>query len=218
IRAMHRELVQSGKMTAREFHDSVLRENAIPIELIRASLRKEKLDRDFKSKWRFYDNGAAPKVSASKTTAKLYRETVTPHSFANDEQFWYRINQPEGGTEFIVVDASTGAKQPAFDHARLSRKIEDIKSIEFSEDGKLLWLYEDNETWECALDTYGLHQSDRKAKEAPSRNRNRSRPSNASTKSPDGKWEVSVRDNNLYLNDEPLTTNATASDSYARDV
>ena len=218
IRAMHRELVQSGKMTAREFHDSVLRENAIPIELIRASLRKEKLDRDFKSKWRFYDNGAAPKVSASKTTAKLYRETVTPHWFANDEQFWYRINQPEGGTEFIVVDASTGAKQPAFDHARLSRKIEDIKSIEFSEDGKLLWLYEDNETWECALDTYGLHQSDRKAKEAPSRNRNRSRPSNASTKSPDGKWEVSVRDNNLYLNDEPLTTNATASDSYARDV
>ena len=56
IRAMHRELVQSKKMTAREFHDSILRENSIPIELIRASLKKEKLDRDFKSKWRFYDN------------------------------------------------------------------------------------------------------------------------------------------------------------------
>lgn len=55
IRAMHQELVQSGKMSARQFHDAILRENAIPIELIRASLKGEKLDRDFKSKWRFYD-------------------------------------------------------------------------------------------------------------------------------------------------------------------
>jgi uncharacterized protein (DUF885 family) len=54
IRALNREVVQSGKMTPREFHDAILRENSIPIELIRASLKKEKLDRDFKSKWRFY--------------------------------------------------------------------------------------------------------------------------------------------------------------------
>jgi len=52
IRAMNHELVQSKKMTARQFHDAILRENAIPIELIRASLKKEKLDRDFKSRWR----------------------------------------------------------------------------------------------------------------------------------------------------------------------
>ena len=56
IRAMNHELVQSKKMTARQFHDAILRENAIPIELIRASLKKEKLDRDFKSRWRFYDS------------------------------------------------------------------------------------------------------------------------------------------------------------------
>lgn len=55
IRALHRELVQSGKMKARDFHDAILRENAIPIELIRASLKQEKLDRDFKSSWRFYE-------------------------------------------------------------------------------------------------------------------------------------------------------------------
>ena len=66
IRAMYREFVQSKKMTAREFHDAILRENAIPIELIRASLKKEKLDRDFKSKWRFYDN-ANGKTSAAVT-------------------------------------------------------------------------------------------------------------------------------------------------------
>ena len=55
IRALHRELVQSGKMTNRDFHDSVLRENAIPIEMIRASLTGQKLAKDFRSSWRFYD-------------------------------------------------------------------------------------------------------------------------------------------------------------------
>jgi uncharacterized protein (DUF885 family) len=55
LRALHRELVGSGKMTNRAFHDAVLRENSIPIELIRADLLGEKLTRDFKTSWRFYD-------------------------------------------------------------------------------------------------------------------------------------------------------------------
>jgi len=55
IRALHRELVGSGKTTARAFHDAVLRENAIPIEMIRASLTRQELKRDFTSQWRFAD-------------------------------------------------------------------------------------------------------------------------------------------------------------------
>jgi uncharacterized protein (DUF885 family) len=54
LRALHRELVASKKMTAREFHDAVLRENSIPIDLIRASLTNTPLSRDYQSKWRFY--------------------------------------------------------------------------------------------------------------------------------------------------------------------
>ncbi|HVY69906.1 MAG TPA: DUF885 family protein [Verrucomicrobiae bacterium] len=55
IRALSKELVASGKMTAREFHDAILRENTIPIEMIRADLTKQNLTRDFQSQWRFYD-------------------------------------------------------------------------------------------------------------------------------------------------------------------
>ena len=55
LRGLHKELVASGKMTNRAFHDAVLRENAIPVELIRASLTKQKLTRDFASRWKFYD-------------------------------------------------------------------------------------------------------------------------------------------------------------------
>jgi hypothetical protein len=53
--SLHRELVRSGTMTNRDFHDWILKENRIPIEMVRAILTKQQLTRDFKSTWRFYD-------------------------------------------------------------------------------------------------------------------------------------------------------------------
>ena len=52
--AMHHELVDSGKMTNRQFNDALLKENRIPIEMIRASITRQKLTRDFVTTWRFY--------------------------------------------------------------------------------------------------------------------------------------------------------------------
>jgi hypothetical protein len=52
--ALHKELVDSGKMSNRAFHDAILKENRIPIEMARAILTKQKLTRDFKSSWKFY--------------------------------------------------------------------------------------------------------------------------------------------------------------------
>lgn len=54
LRALHKELVDSGKMANREFHDAVLHEGPIPIEMIRASLTDQSLSKDFKTNWRFY--------------------------------------------------------------------------------------------------------------------------------------------------------------------
>ncbi len=54
LRGLQNELVDSGKMTNRQFHDAVLQENAIPIELVRASLTKQILSEDFQSVWKFY--------------------------------------------------------------------------------------------------------------------------------------------------------------------
>ena len=55
LRALHKELVGPGKMTNRAFHDAVLKENSIPIEMVRADLTGQALTRDFRSRWRFYD-------------------------------------------------------------------------------------------------------------------------------------------------------------------
>ncbi len=54
IRALHKEFVDSGKMTNRAFHDALLKENRIPIEMMRASLTKQQLARNFVSSWKFY--------------------------------------------------------------------------------------------------------------------------------------------------------------------
>ena len=53
LRALHGELVASGKMGERAFHDAVLRENAIPIELIRARLTGQELEPGHRAAWRF---------------------------------------------------------------------------------------------------------------------------------------------------------------------
>lgn len=58
IRAMHQELVGPGRMTHREFHDALLKENAIPVEMARASLTKQPLSEDFVPSWRFADDEA----------------------------------------------------------------------------------------------------------------------------------------------------------------
>jgi uncharacterized protein (DUF885 family) len=55
IRALHKKLVKSGKMTDRDFHDAVLKQNAIPIELIRAALINQPVSKNYTSEWRFYD-------------------------------------------------------------------------------------------------------------------------------------------------------------------
>jgi uncharacterized protein (DUF885 family) len=54
IRALHGELVGSGKMTNRAFHDALLQQNRIPIEMMRAALTNQPLTANFTSSWKFY--------------------------------------------------------------------------------------------------------------------------------------------------------------------
>jgi len=52
--ALKKELVDSGKMSLKEYHDAVLRENNMPVEMVRAILTDQKLSKNFKTSWRFY--------------------------------------------------------------------------------------------------------------------------------------------------------------------
>ncbi|MBI2688264.1 MAG: DUF885 family protein [Acidobacteria bacterium] len=54
FRALHTELVVSGKMTEKAFHDAILQLGSMPVELVRASLLKQPLQPGFTSTWKFY--------------------------------------------------------------------------------------------------------------------------------------------------------------------
>jgi uncharacterized protein (DUF885 family) len=55
LRALHAETVGVGKMKEREFHDAVLRCNAVPVRMIRAELLGEDLGGGGPAPWRFAD-------------------------------------------------------------------------------------------------------------------------------------------------------------------
>ena len=69
MRALRIEAVDSGKMTEKEFHDAVLKENSIPLELIRASLLNIPLAPYFESTWRFDSYFKGNGAAAAKQTA-----------------------------------------------------------------------------------------------------------------------------------------------------
>ena len=58
--ALKTELVDGEKMTYKQFHDTILKLNAMPIEMIRVIMEAQPLDKDYKAKWRFYENMKLP--------------------------------------------------------------------------------------------------------------------------------------------------------------
>lgn len=55
LMGLRTELVDSGVMSDKEFHDRILEANLMPVYLVRALLTGRKLARDEKPDWRFYD-------------------------------------------------------------------------------------------------------------------------------------------------------------------
>ncbi|ORY61775.1 uncharacterized protein BCR38DRAFT_347813 [Pseudomassariella vexata] len=51
---LRKEVVGSGKLSEKTFHDRVLRANFMPIAMLRALIMGKELDREFESEWRFY--------------------------------------------------------------------------------------------------------------------------------------------------------------------
>jgi uncharacterized protein (DUF885 family) len=59
-RALHRELVESGKMTNRQFHDGILQSGPIPVAMVRARLANIRLTREGPPPWRFAEQLPPP--------------------------------------------------------------------------------------------------------------------------------------------------------------
>ena len=117
-------------------------------------------------------------------------------------RFWYR-RSVKGGHEFVIVDAATQAKTPAFDHDRLAQQLSKVIGKPYT--GITLpfgmFAFADNETsitmtidggrWKCRLRGLRLLQERRAA---PAR---RTIPARACR--PDGKWEALINNYNIAI-------------------
>lgn len=180
-------------------------------------------------------------LKAQTNEPKIYRHRITPNWFDENKKFWYRLDLPQEKREFILVDAENGARRPAFDHARAAKMLGEktgkevdaeklpFERIRFSEDGKKVRLIGEK-SWSFDLENYAAEEETEKieeperTEEPPTERRRggRGRPTPPSTKSPDEKWEVIVKEHNLYLRETAsgrqtqLTFDANGGGSYAR--
>jgi dipeptidyl-peptidase 4 len=103
---------------------------------------------------------------------RVYRDRVVPHWFANQTRFWYRNDLPNGGREFILVDAQQGTRQPAFDHARVAESLGSllgrsvlaeqlpVERLAFDEDASAVVLRGRDQAWRLELSKYELRETD----------------------------------------------------------
>ena len=130
---------------------------------------------------------------------RIFKLRVTPNWIAGNDRFWYR-NDTATGKEFILVDPVANTRQPAFNHVRFAQALSKVadttfsarklpfKTIKYGEDNQKLLFQFEQANWSCDLQSYKLRKIDEVKIQA----------SNALV-SPDGKWELFVKDYNLFV-------------------
>lgn len=95
----------------------------------------------------------------------VYRAIVSPHWLRNATQFWYRNDLPGDSREFIFVDAESGTRRLAFDHAAIAQRIGatdalqlPIERLRYSDDGRRVMLVGEQQQWQLDLQTGTLDE------------------------------------------------------------
>jgi dipeptidyl-peptidase 4 len=124
---------------------------------------------------------------------------VRPHWIDAEDRFWYRRSLGSQRAEFVVVDAATGLRRPAFDHSKvaaalsavLDRRIEldrlPFATFSYASGGQVVRFMVGDKQWRCTLAEPVCNQ------EQPSL------PDAGSVASPDGRWLAFLKDNNLWV-------------------
>lgn len=114
------------------------------------------------------------------TANKVFKQRVAPHWLAGNTQFWYRNDLADEAREFILVNAETGTRQPAFDHKRLATALAkaagkeiqadrlEIDKLKFSESGAELWFRSGGKQWKCDLRSYEVREVPKDEQTIPS--------------------------------------------------
>ena len=138
---------------------------------------------------------------------------VTPQWIGKSPRFYYRQELPDGGKQFMLVDAAAGTREPVFDHDRLAETLSHASgktysatklpfdSFDFVQDAKAIQFDVEKIRWSCNLTSYTCERSGAAEEKDPTE-----------VVSPDKRWAAFVKDHNLYVKPRaggpaiPLTT------------
>ncbi|WP_165244409.1 S9 family peptidase [Paludisphaera soli] len=179
-----------------------------------------------------------------KVRDKVFKACVRPTWLPQGRRFWYRNDLPDDARQYLYVDAEKGERRPAFDHAKLAEALSQkagrpldaaqlaLDDFTIAEDGAVHFGFEGkSHQFDAAGELTEAPKPAASASAATPPGRERRRPPDESTRSsprgedsPDGKFSVVVRDDNLILRakaggeETRLTFEGSDVDSYERGV
>ena len=144
----------------------------------------------------------------------LTENVADPATWLEKENSFYYRKTVKGGFQFVIVDAETREKKPAFDHERLAAALGrathasysalrlPFSSYSYADDGRSIELQIEEASWTCDLGIYACAATPPK----PGRPRafgvvrDLSVPADNTPRiSPDGKWEAFVQGHNIVV-------------------
>jgi dipeptidyl aminopeptidase/acylaminoacyl peptidase len=139
-----------------------------------------------------------------------------PSFIGTTTRFWYR-KSVSGGNEFVLMDAATLEKKPAFDHAKLAAALAKalneavepkklpFNAITFVDGEKAVQFATADFRWKCDLSTYEITKLGPVEPRRPDpwstwvRGPAPQAASPEAKSSPDGKWEAFIRNYNVWI-------------------
>src|SRR5438093_1195640 len=121
----------------------------------------------------------------------------TPTPVGDTHRFWYR-KAVKGGDQFVIVDADTQQKRPAFDHEAIAKSLSSatgtahtalrlpLNGLTFTSDGSAFTAQIDGGRYRCSVSDSACRRLDAPARGGPKT-------------SPDGKWEALVNNYNIVV-------------------
>ena len=153
----------------------------------------------------------------------VLNDSISAQWIGAEDRFWYKRQLPDGGKEFVTVDAASGEKQPSFDHAKIAAALSSLGEEEFTATDLPFDSFDFNDEGGISFQTGdGFYRCDAEGCQSADPP---TPPFGAGhTPSPDGKWAVYWKDNDLWLKsadgefDRALTTDGEEAWGYGTQI
>ncbi len=163
------------------------------------------------------DYARAQKFLNEEIKKLAYDGQIDAHWLHGTPQFWY-LKDALDSKEFLIVDAASGSKNPAFDHQRLAAALSSVAGrryeakalpfsyVQFGASAKTVAFAVEQNTFKCDLSSYQcarttdvVDEDEEEVRNGPPRQPDPARLPRTERFSPDHKFVAFVREHNLWV-------------------